>query len=80
MTGRLFFRCFCATCLITAASLPPTLQFFSEVLVLSDCSKVGRLFPFLVGLYLFFGGLIPLFLVGSSLSRHFRVSFGGGRV
>lgn len=70
----------CGGCLCTVASLPPTVQFLSEVSVLSEAGWVR--FVFIMGLfvYLFCGGLVPIFLLGSLLTRHYSIRFGPGNV
>lgn len=72
-------RVLCGACLCTAASLPPTVQFFSEVFLV-EVSGVRR-FSFSVALflYLFMGGLIPMFLLGSLLTRHYTLGWGSTR-
>lgn len=67
-------------CICTVASIPPTVQFFSEILVLCDGGFIRVVFVVLMFLYLFFSGLVPLFLVGGLLSRHYSVGFGVGTV
>nr|YP_009650988.1 NADH dehydrogenase subunit 4 [Uvitellina sp. SSS-2019]QCY72814.1 NADH dehydrogenase subunit 4 [Uvitellina sp. SSS-2019] len=61
-------------CLV--ASVPPSLQFFSEVLALCSSSLVSLSYVFLFFLYLFVGGLVPLFVIGSLVSRHYNISYG----
>lgn len=63
-----------AGALCSAGSLPPTLTFFSEVRMIIDSGLCSYLLLSLFLLYLFFGGIVPLFVLGASLSRHFRVS------
>ena len=75
--GRLGFRVLCVGRLCRSASIPPTVQFFREVGILVDCSWAGVIFLCLVGLYLFFGGLVPLFLLGYLLGRHVCVEVYG---
>lgn len=49
-------------------SFPPTIQFFSEVYLLGECSGV-LLYILFWCFYLFFGGLVPLVLCGHLLIR-----------
>lgn len=76
LSSRLALRCLCGACLCTAASLPPTLQFFSEVYVVVSSSFIGSSFFLALFVYLFLGGLVPMFLFGSLLTRHYTVGFG----
>lgn len=76
----LCIRCLCVGCLCTACSLPPTIQFFCEVSVLLDSGFVSWLYILAFSVYLFFGGLVPLFLVGCLLTRHCRVVVTGSSV
>ena len=76
LSGRLFMRCLVASCLCTVASLPPTLQFFSEVFILSEAGVLRVFFICAFYFYLFCSGLVPLFLIGRLLSRHYSISFG----
>nr|YP_010514548.1 NADH dehydrogenase subunit 4 [Diplodiscus japonicus]UXL86279.1 NADH dehydrogenase subunit 4 [Diplodiscus japonicus] len=80
LSGSLLMRCLMASGVCTVASLPPTLQFFTEVSVVSESGYVSLLFVYVFFLYLFFSGLVPLFLIGGLLSRHFSVSFGDAGV
>lgn len=73
--GRLGFRVLCVGSLCTSASIPPTIQFFREVGILVDCSWTSLGFLALVCFYLFFGGLVPLFLVGYLLGRHIAYEY-----
>nr|WSP01991.1 NADH dehydrogenase subunit 4 [Wallinia sp. URM-2015] len=72
-----FVRCLSGAAMCTVASLPPTAQFFCEVFILSEAGGMSGFYIFLFSLYLFLGGLVPLFLLGGLLSRHFVVEFGG---
>nr|YP_009692012.1 NADH dehydrogenase subunit 4 [Rhinebothrium reydai]QEG77660.1 NADH dehydrogenase subunit 4 [Rhinebothrium reydai] len=54
--------------LLSLCSFPPTLQFFCEVKLLSE-STFSYLFILFWGVYLFFGGLVPLVLCGHTLIR-----------
>lgn len=67
----------CVGSLCSRASIPPTIQFFSEVGILVDCSWVSRRFLVLMGVYLFFGGLVPLFLLGYLNRRHVLFDLSG---
>lgn len=58
----------------SAASIPPTLTFFSEVLFLNYSVFCKLFLSLLFSLYLFSGGLVPLFLLGFTLGRGYRVS------
>lgn len=78
--NRLLLRCLGGACLCTAASLPPTVQFFCEVFILSDSVFLRLSFFFLLSIYLFFGGLVPMFFLGRVLTRHCRISYGRGLV
>nr|YP_009240945.1 NADH dehydrogenase subunit 4 [Brachycladium goliath]ALN38358.1 NADH dehydrogenase subunit 4 [Brachycladium goliath] len=80
LSSSLLVRCLCGACLCTVASLPPTVQFFCEVFVVSEAGFVSVLFFFVLFLYLFFGGLVPVFLLGGLLSRHYNIGFGGGKI
>nr|YP_010514536.1 NADH dehydrogenase subunit 4 [Diplodiscus mehrai]UXL86267.1 NADH dehydrogenase subunit 4 [Diplodiscus mehrai] len=80
LSSSLLMRCLMASGVCTVASLPPTLQFFTEVSVVSESGYVSLLFVYVFFLYLFFSGLVPLFLIGGLLSRHFSVSFGDAGV
>lgn len=64
----------------TVASLPPTAQFFCEVFILLEAGGIGKFFILLLCLYLFLGGLVPLFLLGGLLTRHFRIGLGSGYI
>nr|AYV63036.1 NADH dehydrogenase subunit 4 [Haplorchis taichui] len=78
ISGSLLFRVLACCCLCTACSLPPTVQFFCEVSLMTDGAWSGGFFLLVFYAYVFMGGLMPLFLVGSLLSRHYDVSFHGG--
>nr|YP_009144949.1 NADH dehydrogenase subunit 4 [Calicophoron microbothrioides]AKJ83398.1 NADH dehydrogenase subunit 4 [Calicophoron microbothrioides] len=80
LSSSLFMRCLVASCLCTVASLPPTLQFFSEVFILSEAGVLSSFFICAFYFYLFCSGLVPLFLIGSLLSRHYSISFAGGGI
>nr|YP_009262384.1 NADH dehydrogenase subunit 4 [Homalogaster paloniae]ANI86960.1 NADH dehydrogenase subunit 4 [Homalogaster paloniae] len=80
LSGSLFMRCLVASCLCTVASLPPTVQFFSEVFILSEAGVLSVFFICAFYFYLFCSGLVPLFLIGSLLSRHYSISFGSSGV
>nr|AIN37089.1 NADH dehydrogenase subunit 4 [Hypoderaeum sp. Hubei-2014] len=80
ISSSLLLRCLAVACVSSAASIPPTINFFSEVMILSEGGFVSMLFAYMVSLYLFVGGLVPLFLVGCLLSRHYSISFGCGHV
>jgi hypothetical protein len=56
--------------------LPPTLQFFSEVFIVSEGGPISISLLLALFVYLFMGGLIPVFLLGSLLTRHYRIGFG----
>lgn len=59
-------------CLFSVASAPPTLTFFSEVLIIGKCLSFRILLCVVMCVYLFCGGLIPLFILGHMVccSRH----------
>lgn len=80
VSNSLFFRVCCAASLCTVASLPPTLQFFSEVSVFCSRGAVRFLFFIFFLVYLFFGGLVPIFVLGVLLTRHYRIGFGLGNI
>nr|YP_010947751.1 NADH dehydrogenase subunit 4 [Azygia robusta]WMH04198.1 NADH dehydrogenase subunit 4 [Azygia robusta]WMH04210.1 NADH dehydrogenase subunit 4 [Azygia robusta] len=75
--GSLFLRVVSVMGIFTAASIPPTATFFCEVAVLQQSllgfSGLSLLFCF----YLFFSGLVPLFVLGFLLSRQSCVSVVG---
>lgn len=73
-------RCLAASCFCTVASLPPTVQFFSEVFILREAGVLSSFFICAFYFYLFCSGLVPLFLLGSLLRRHYSISFAGGGV
>nr|AQS80278.1 NADH dehydrogenase subunit 4 [Fasciola jacksoni] len=80
ISGSLLVRCIVVMCVCSVASVPPTVNFFSEVIILSE-SGFSLLFgALLLCLYLFVGGLVPMFLVGCLLARHCSVSFECGYV
>lgn len=58
---------FCVLSLFSAASIPPTITFFSEVLFVESGIHKALVLVCLFCVYLFVGGLIPLFLLGSLL-------------
>lgn len=60
--------------LFTVASVPPTTTFFSEVYILFTSVGDSMFMRFLFGLYLFLGGLVPLFLLGFILGRSSSIS------
>nr|ALD62341.2 NADH dehydrogenase subunit 4 [Echinostoma hortense] len=78
LSSGLFMRCLMVGCVCSAASIPPTVNFFSEVLILCDSAYSGFIFVLLMSIYLFVGGLVPVFLVGCLLTRHCSLSFGCG--
>nr|YP_010704125.1 NADH dehydrogenase subunit 4 [Plagiorchis elegans]WCO87335.1 NADH dehydrogenase subunit 4 [Plagiorchis elegans] len=80
VSNSLFFRCCCVFSLCTVASLPPTLQFFSEVSVFYSSGFVSFFFLLLFLVYLFFGGLVPIFVLGVVLTRHYSIGFGSGSI
>nr|WCH58144.1 NADH dehydrogenase subunit 4 [Holostephanus sp. FJ-2023] len=73
--GSLVFRVVVVACLCTAASLPPTVQFFVEVGVLSELGAVNVAIFLFFCIYLFVSSLVPLFLLGSLLTRHFSIEY-----
>nr|YP_010853284.1 NADH dehydrogenase subunit 4 [Metorchis xanthosomus]WGM81703.1 NADH dehydrogenase subunit 4 [Metorchis xanthosomus] len=77
VSGSLLLRVLACFCLCTVCSLPVTIQFFCEVLFLWEAFFNSVLFGVVLFIYLFFGGLIPLFLVGVILSRHWDINYGG---
>ncbi len=76
LSGSLAIRFLCGASLCTAASLPPTTQFFSEVFIVSQAQSVGISMVLGLFVYLFLGGLVPVFLLGSLLTRHYNIRFG----
>nr|YP_009261931.1 NADH dehydrogenase subunit 4 [Echinochasmus japonicus]AKL39059.1 NADH dehydrogenase subunit 4 [Echinochasmus japonicus] len=80
LSSSLLLRVLSVSCMCTVASIPPMVQFFSEVLILCEGGYVSVVVGVLMFLYLFMSGLIPMFLVGSLLSRHYSISFGVGSV
>ena len=76
LARSLSVRCLCGAALCTSASLPPTLQFFSEVFVVSESGLFRFLLVLPLFVYIFMGGLIPVFLLGSLLTRHYSVGLG----
>nr|AYH51406.1 NADH dehydrogenase subunit 4 [Posthodiplostomum centrarchi] len=69
--GSNMFRFLYTGCLCTAASLPPVLNFFVEINILNSVGVSSVLLFYVFCFYLFLSSLIPLFLVGISLSRQF---------
>lgn len=81
VSRSLLIRCLLVVCICTTASIPPTLNFFSEIVILCEGGYMyGGLCVILLSLYLFAGGLVPVFLVGCLLSRHYSIGFGCGYV
>nr|AWK02432.1 NADH dehydrogenase subunit 4 [Acanthoparyphium sp. WAK-2018] len=80
LSSSLMLRCVSVACICTAASIPPTLQFFCELLVLCDSGPVSIFLAVLMSFYLFMSGLVPLFIVGTLLTRHYSILLGGGYV
>nr|YP_010693883.1 NADH dehydrogenase subunit 4 [Morishitium polonicum]WCD42520.1 NADH dehydrogenase subunit 4 [Morishitium polonicum] len=76
MSGGIFINCVVISCLSTVASIPPTVQFFSEILVLYNGFLVSIWFVVLFFVYIFLGGLIPMIVVGNMLFRTRSVSCG----
>nr|YP_009867148.1 NADH dehydrogenase subunit 4 [Diplostomum ardeae]QKG04347.1 NADH dehydrogenase subunit 4 [Diplostomum ardeae] len=73
--GSLYFRVLICLGLCTVASLPPVVQFFIEVLVINSAGLLSFVLFLLFCVYLFFSSLVPLFFLGSLLSRHFCMSY-----
>nr|YP_009533200.1 NADH dehydrogenase subunit 4 [Cyathocotyle prussica]AYH51385.1 NADH dehydrogenase subunit 4 [Cyathocotyle prussica] len=73
--GSRLFRVLAIMSICTAASIPPTPQFFVEVGVLSELGGLNLIVFIIFCLYLFIGSLIPLFLLGGLLTRHFSVEY-----
>nr|QBE89936.1 NADH dehydrogenase subunit 4 [Opisthorchis sudarikovi] len=80
VSGSLFLRILACFCLCTVCSLPGTVQFFCEVLFLGEAFFKDVLFGVVLFIYLFMGGLVPLFLMGVILSRHWDMRYGGRNV
>nr|QGL09327.1 NADH dehydrogenase subunit 4 [Clinostomum complanatum]UYP50944.1 NADH dehydrogenase subunit 4 [Clinostomum complanatum] len=74
MGGSLFNRLIVCLSLCSAASLPPTVQFFCEVFVLFEVGKFSACVFGVFCLYLFVSSLVPFFLLGSLVTRHSSVS------
>nr|QDA21731.1 NADH dehydrogenase subunit 4 [Amphimerus sp. JM-2019] len=77
VSGSSLLRVLACSCLCTACSLPPTVQFFCEVALAGQSFFVSVLFMLVLFAFLFLGGLIPLFLLGLLLTRHCDVNYGG---
>nr|QYC97739.1 NADH dehydrogenase subunit 4 [Diplostomoidea sp. MSB para 30071] len=73
--GSIFFRFLLGACLCTVASLPPIVQFFVEVSVLSVISGYSLVLFLIFCVYLFFSSLVPLFVLGLLVSRHFCINY-----
>lgn len=80
VSNSLLFRFCCVLSLCTVASFPPTVQFFSEVSIFCSSLFVRFFFLILLLVYLFFGGLVPIFVLGVLLTRHYSIGFGAGRI
>lgn len=80
ISSSLFLRVIACSCLCTVCSLPPTAQFFCEVFLVLEGGYFRILFMVVFYSFLFLGGLIPLFLVGTVLRRHCDLVYGLGRV
>lgn len=78
VSGSLLFRVLACCALCTVCSLPPTTQFFCEVSLMVDAGGSMRLMLLVLYVFVFMGGLVPLFLVGSLLRRHYDISHGLG--
>nr|YP_008994157.1 NADH dehydrogenase subunit 4 [Metagonimus yokogawai]AGN12759.1 NADH dehydrogenase subunit 4 [Metagonimus yokogawai] len=78
MSSSLFVRLLGCSCLCTACSLPPTTQFFCEVSLVVGAGQFGLFLLLVLYLFVFMGGLVPLFVMGCLLSRHCDVRYGGG--
>nr|YP_010231370.1 NADH dehydrogenase subunit 4 [Apharyngostrigea pipientis]QSV37700.1 NADH dehydrogenase subunit 4 [Apharyngostrigea pipientis] len=76
--GSLFFRFLLGLGLCTVASLPPIVQFFVEVSMLSVVSGFSVSVFVIFCFYLFFSSLVPLFVLGLLVSRHFCFSYNSG--
>nr|YP_009681604.1 NADH dehydrogenase subunit 4 [Tracheophilus cymbius]QDP13011.1 NADH dehydrogenase subunit 4 [Tracheophilus cymbius] len=63
------------SCVCLCASIPPSVLFFSEVVVLFRGGLVSGIFLAFLFMFLFLGGLVPLFVVGGLMSRHYNVKF-----
>lgn len=80
LSGSHLLRVVRVACVCTVASIPPMVQFFSELLILCEGGFVSVVVMGIMFFYLFMRGLVPLFLVGRLLSRHYSVGFGVGKV
>lgn len=75
-SSSLVFRILGVVSLCMVASIPPTVTFFSEVFILKDVGGFSRGVLFLFFVYLFMSGLVPLFVVGGLLTRHYSIGYG----
>nr|YP_010704910.1 NADH dehydrogenase subunit 4 [Plagiorchis multiglandularis]WCQ78405.1 NADH dehydrogenase subunit 4 [Plagiorchis multiglandularis] len=80
VSNSLLLRFCCVFSLCTVASFPPTVQFFSEISIFYSSGFVSFFFFFLFLVYLFFGGLVPIFVLGVLLCRHYSIGFGLGSI
>lgn len=79
-SSNIFLRLLGGGCLCTVASLPPTVQFFSEISILIEGGRLRGIFIFGFFCYLFLGGLVPVSLLGYLFTRHYSIRFSGGCV
>jgi len=80
VSGSLVVRCVLVMCVCSVASIPPTVKFFSEVVILSEIGFSWLFYSLLFCVYLFIGGLVPVFLLGCLLCRHCTIGFDRGYV
>nr|BDB04287.1 NADH dehydrogenase subunit 4 [Fasciola gigantica] len=80
VSGSLVVRCVLVMCVCSVASIPPTVNFFSEVVILSEIGFNWLFYSLLFCVYLFIGGLVPVFLLGCLLCRHCTIGFDRGYV
>nr|BAV82941.1 NADH dehydrogenase subunit 4 [Fasciola hepatica] len=80
VSGSLVVRCILVMCICSVASVPPTVNFFSEVVILSEVGFSWLFYSLLFCVYLFVGGLVPVFLLGCLLSRHCTIGYDRGYV
>lgn len=72
------WRVLAVVCFCSVASVPTSPRFFVEVEVMCSLGRFGGILIMLLGVYLFLGSLVPLSLLSTLLTRHYRVSPVGG--
>lgn len=73
-TSPRFITVSTVACLFTAASVPPTITFMSEVLFLPTGLFLNSVLIFMFCIYLFLSGLVPLFLLAYVAGRSTSLS------